>query len=1229
MLRMKYLTIIFLSFIPVLPGIVFGQMTSLIHADSTYLRERAVDWQDMHHQRRMQAEEFSRTHGFPVKEVFYDGTIVELQYLDQHLLPVYYRTRNTEAGVAVGASQLHPGGSLGLQLSGMGFKAGVWDGGRIHASHPEFSGRVTMKDGSAIESNHATHVAGTIAASGIRPEARGMAFHALVDGYDWNNDRSEMALAAADGLLVSNHSYGVDLGWSREEDGSWRWTAHPDSLRDYRFGFYSSTSRQLDEIAYHAPYYTIVWAAGNDRSDSGDGTRPPDGPYDCIGPESVAKNVLAVGSVNKLPQGYTQPDMVRISAFSSFGPADDGRVKPDIVAPGQSLFSTLSGDSYGNRTGTSMSAPVVSGSLLLLQQLYSTLSGGRPMKAATLKSLVIHTVNQTGNSPGPDYRFGWGLLDVEKAARLLMNLDSIQYLVAEETLQQDSVYQLAFEADGSSNIVATLAWTDPPGTPVAPAMNPRDPMLVNDLDMRIIDPSGKEHYPWLLDPDQPMALPVQDQDNTVDNVEKIFIPNPSPGTYFLKISHKGTLKDGFQDFSLCLQTQEIPFRTTFYWVGNDGEWNDPGNWSHSSGGEPATIIPGLDDRVIFDDHSFSGSSDMYQVVLSEHVSCYSIDWKTDIPARLTFNGHTLTIFSSLLAGNASLAFQGPGVIRFAGNHGIGVIELPADSNQNIHLQFDHAFGIWQINNDIRVNSLELLAGQLHLNNRKVHVNRIIASSESKKVLDISGSEINGLQQFDIDTDQLQVIHDGSSLTFTDHELTDSDSHVVGAYLNSGGSMLELVINMSEQLVIEGTGYINRFDNHANVAFHDDHVITHLSSGPGTTIAIKGGQTISIQQSFDVVGEEGSFVSIIGLEPIPAWLFNDRNLKFCAEYLDVHNVSIRGTSIFGAGIHSTLSGITDGWRIDACEDILFADFTVRYACENSKALFENKSTGQITDLQWVFDLDDPLLPGSDLENPTYMYNMTGPVRVRLTTWDGIDSHSKEEVINVQANLLPTPQIDLDGTSLVSYVQGFEMQWYIDNEPIPGAHTATYPNTMQTPGSYQLMVFDNRCNRLSDHFEYYPDHDINFTVTNLSGIPIPDARILLNGIEHEKGRYLFESMFPGEYAYEISRPGFRKVQGREVVLDEGVDIQVRMTKEVNQEVHFSAFPNPAYQHVWLESNETFNRVEVYCLAGRQVLSDSFESQFIYRLDVSPLNNGIYILHLGLSNEEAVRTKFHVMR
>ena len=102
---------------------------------------------------------------------------------------------------------------------------------------------------------------------------------------------------------------------------------------------------------------------------------------------------------------------VIIANFSSEGPTDDFRIKPDIAGNGVSVYSTYdnSNTAYNSISGTSMASPNIAGSLVLLQQHYNNLNNSF-MKAATLKGLALHTADDAGFS-GPDAIFGWGLMD--------------------------------------------------------------------------------------------------------------------------------------------------------------------------------------------------------------------------------------------------------------------------------------------------------------------------------------------------------------------------------------------------------------------------------------------------------------------------------------------------------------------------------------------------------------------------------------------------------------------------------------------------------------------------------------------------------------------------------------------------------------------------------------------------------------------------------------------------
>jgi len=513
-----------------------------------------------------------------------NGNLMELQCLDKYGYPKYYVTNNANAAKTTSTNFLYNGGGLGLSLDGTNMKIGLWDGANVRVTHQEFNNtgsvRVTNIDNVTSDS-HATHVAGTLIAGGVRPDAKGMAFKASIDSYNWTDDVAEMTNAASNGMLLTNNSYGYACGWFWDGvDWYWYGNTSVSTSEDYNFGFYDGYAADFDYLAFNAPYFLMVKAVGNDAfiapasqpvthkvwnglgwisstavRDINGGT---DG-YDCINSWGNAKNVLTVGAVDDIPGGYTQPSDVSILSYSSRGPTDDGRIKPDLVANGVNLYSTdVSNNSnvyYSNKSGTSMSAPNVSGSLLLLQQYYKELNNSY-MKAATLKALAIHTADECGSAEGPDYNFGWGLLNAASAANVITNKD-VSSIILEESLLNGASYSFDVTTTGTSPLVVTIAWTDPKGPEITAQLNNPIKMLVNDLDLKL-QKDASTYYPYVLDRTAP-ANPATKANNNTDNVEKVYIANPVAGTYTVVVDHKGTITDGPQSFSLIVTGISLGF----------------------------------------------------------------------------------------------------------------------------------------------------------------------------------------------------------------------------------------------------------------------------------------------------------------------------------------------------------------------------------------------------------------------------------------------------------------------------------------------------------------------------------------------------------------------------------------------------------------------------------------------------------------------------------------------
>ena len=529
----------------------------LVHIVDKLKKKEAVE--------KIEAIEFAHKKGIPLRQEFNDGHIIEIQKI-KNKIPLYYITHNEDAAVSTKTNYLW---SAPFLLTGDGYSnLGEWDGGAVLDTHDELTGRITQVDGATTLSNHATHVAGTLIASGEDASAKGMAYQATLLAYDWNSDTSEMATAASNGMEISNHSYGYITGWYGSSD--WYGDTNISSDEAYSFGFYDTEAEDWDDIAYNAPHYLIVKSAGNDRNDdapnagtehahNGSGsftdTHNSDGfdngGYDTISSVGVAKNILTVGAVDDVTN-YNSPNDVSMSDFSGWGPADDGRIKPDIVGNGVALRSSVaSGDSdYESYSGTSMASPNIAGSLALLQQYYKQTHNNNPMRSATLKALVIHTANESGSDLGPDYQFGWGLVNAEKAAKRIEKNNSTN-VIDELVLANNDSYTRDVDLESNlSSFKVTLVWTDPAGTPVAAALDPSDKMLVNDLDLRI-EKNGTIYYPWKLDKDNPSNEATNISENDVDNVEQVYITNPDSGTYTIIVDHDGTLSAD-QNFSLVL-----------------------------------------------------------------------------------------------------------------------------------------------------------------------------------------------------------------------------------------------------------------------------------------------------------------------------------------------------------------------------------------------------------------------------------------------------------------------------------------------------------------------------------------------------------------------------------------------------------------------------------------------------------------------------------------------------
>lgn len=310
----------------------------------------------------------------PMKELIRTRQI-RVQRMDENGLPVLIGPYAIAGADSISTDDLWPGGAAtGLpDVKGTGRTVGIWDvDGAPFYEHVEFDpatgpSRIIDGDTDALTyiASHASQVGGVMAAAGTLSGARGMSYESNLKAYSDENDFSETGTAAAAGMTLSNHSYGQYAGWHYFPNFAnlqWIWTGEDVAGEDKRFGFYNKESRKVDLVCYNAPSYLPVYASGNDVTDSGPAedeahwafntvteqyylsttSHPVDGSgsgFDTLTGRSATKNALVVGAVNPVPGGYTG-GAVTIAAFSSRGPTDDGRIKPDLVADGVNVITS-------------------------------------------------------------------------------------------------------------------------------------------------------------------------------------------------------------------------------------------------------------------------------------------------------------------------------------------------------------------------------------------------------------------------------------------------------------------------------------------------------------------------------------------------------------------------------------------------------------------------------------------------------------------------------------------------------------------------------------------------------------------------------------------------------------------------------------------------------------------------------------------------------------------------
>jgi len=460
---------------------------------------------------------------------------------------------------------------LGRNLQGKNVTIGMGDNADI-STHVDFTGRLINRVYN-VPQLHGTHTSGTAGGAGIiNPMYHGMAPKSTIIS-QWFNDviTNTPTYVTDNNMIATNNSY-TTAGAGCAGEG----------VYDITSNYIDAQMKSYDEVLH-------VFAAGNDGSIT---CSPYATSFGTIKSGwQCAKNVITVGNIDGA--SYT------INAGSSRGPVLDGRIKPEIVTNGSSTFSTYPNNGYGFASGTSMAAPVITGATALLNERYRQLHGVNP-KAALLKALMCNTAEDLGNA-GPDYTFGFGMLNARKAVEAM---EANHYIVSSTP---NSTYPVTVPA-GARRLKVMLYWADAPAA-VAAATT-----LVNDLDLTVTDnPITVTHLPLVLDatPANVNAVAVEGADHK-NNMEQVVINNPAPGNYLLNVN-AFSIPAGPQEYVLTYQfdmngiTVEYPF-----------------------GGE--TLVPGQTEKIRW-------------TAYGDETNTFTVAYSTD-------NGSTWTNISTTVAASA-------------------------------------------------------------------------------------------------------------------------------------------------------------------------------------------------------------------------------------------------------------------------------------------------------------------------------------------------------------------------------------------------------------------------------------------------------------------------------------------------------------------------------------------------------------------------------------------------
>ena len=479
--------------------------------------------------------------------------------------PVMRLYDESSAKLVAGSGSVRGTYTQELGYDGSGVAVAVADSGLYSGDpdtmHPDLLGRVSRfipygNLGDCTDGHgHGTHVAGIIAGGGV------------IETLDANGNRFGLGVAPGASLVVQRifdtaGDYVAPNSFAQLISDAWSAGARigSSSWGEDSHGRYDIAAAEFDDAVRDASGepgdqgYLLIFSAGN--------AGPAPG---TIGSPAVAKNIIAVGASQSGRSDYSTyregPDAM--ADFSSRGPCEDGRVKPDLVAPGTwiaSLRSPFGNDRYAWEPidndfifmgGTSQAAPHVAGAAAVFCQYYWQTEGSFP-SPALIKAALIHSArdldDNLGTGPAPNMAEGWGRPDLTEligSPRAHVFVDQTVALATGQTYETNVIVVSSEEP-----LRVTMTYTDAAGFPATL------PTLVNDLDLEAQGPDGRVYRGNQLA--HGVSVPDATGTDAINNVESITVPNPGPGEYRIRVRARNVVEDVCQadgvnqDFALVI-----------------------------------------------------------------------------------------------------------------------------------------------------------------------------------------------------------------------------------------------------------------------------------------------------------------------------------------------------------------------------------------------------------------------------------------------------------------------------------------------------------------------------------------------------------------------------------------------------------------------------------------------------------------------------------------------------